>query len=240
MIRRWFSGAILTLLGAICVAAQQPATARMGAEEAIKLSRFREMYTQARNAATPPAAQPKKAAPPPLSVDIRPADEAFLQVLTLQARVAAARQSHDRLAGWMVAIRPRIENQSIAAVDVEILTLAEKKAAADVARLDSDLRRAVAWANELVGRPKGSALTAAVDTTASNGPDAQGRAAMEKDVLVRGRDLLLKLFQSYTIGGGEITELLWYEAQAAETEENYRVWSAREAFDAAVAASTVQ
>jgi hypothetical protein len=166
-------------------------------------------------------------------VDFRPADEAFLQVLTLQARVAAARQSQDRLAGWMSAIKPRVDNQSIATLDVEILTLAEKRAGADAARLESDLRRAIERANTLAARANGSPLLASAEVS-SAGADAEALAAMEKDVLVQGRDLLVKMFQSFTVGGTEITELLWYESQASEADANYRVWSARASFDAVV------
>ena len=229
-----FALALALAFASVLISAQQPASTKAVSDAPVSLSQYRQWVAAAQPASPP---QPKKGpVVPPPPVDFRPADEAFLQVLTLQARVAAARQSQDRLAGWHAAIKPRVDNQSIAALDVDILTLAEKRAGADAARLESDLRRVVDRANTLAARPSGTALLASVDTTEASGPDAEGLSAMEKDVLVRGRDLLVKMFQSFTVGGGEITELLWYESQATEAETNYRVWSARAGFDAAVKA----
>jgi len=167
------------------------------------------------------------------AVDYQAADEAFAQILLTQARVSAARQSLDRLAGWNKAIKPRIENQSIAAIDVEILALAEKKAASEVARQEAALRRAAATANDILAREASSPLVAIVDAPAADSSDGQGLNTMEKEVLTRSRDLLAKLFQSYSVGGVEVTELLWYEREAAEAESAYRLWAARAGFDAA-------
>ena len=132
--RTSFCAVVLTILFSAAAFAQQPVAGKQSADSPISLSQYRQWYSDARTAALP---QPKKGAPPLPPVDLRPADEAFLQVLTLQARVAAARQSQDRLAGWLVAIKPQIENQSIAALDVEVLTLAERTAGAEVSRLES-------------------------------------------------------------------------------------------------------
>lgn len=213
--------------------AGQAAGAKPDPEAPVRLAQFRQWVAEAHAASTAPA---KKGAPAPPPVDFRPADEVFLRLLTLQARAAAARQSQDRLAGWNAAIKPRVENQSIAALDVEVLTLAEKKAASEVAQLESELRRAVERANALAGRAPGVGLLAMVDGTGMNSSDTEGLAAMEKDVLVRGRDLLVKMFQSFTVGGVEVAELLWYEKQATEAEMNYRLWLAQAGFEAAVKA----
>lgn len=214
----------------ISVRAQQGAAAP-GRESAVQLAQFRQMIAAARAAA---AVQPRKGEPHMPPLDFGPADEAFQRVLTLQARADAARQSQDRLAGWNKAIKPRVENQSIAAIEVEILAFAEKKAGVEVARLEGEMRHAIARANEIAGRPRESSLIVRVDLAALSSAEAEALAAAEKEVLERGRDLLDRMFQSFTVGGLDVTELLWYQTQASEAERNYRLWAAEAGFAAAV------
>lgn len=209
---------------------QLPKSAQDGG---LTLVQFRQLLPTSHSTEMPK----KKSTLPQPVLDYRAADEAFLQILLMQARVSAARQSLDRLAGWNKAIKPRIENQSIAAIDVEILALAEKKAASEVGRQEADLRRAAAMANAIVARETSAPMVAIVDAPAPDSSDGQGLNTMEKEVLTRGRDLLAKLFQSYSVGGVEVTELLWYEREAAEAESSYRVWAARAGFDAATRAA---
>ena len=194
------------------------------------LVQFRRLISNLRST---DAVRKKKTTSQPPATDYQAADEAFLQILLKQARVSAARQSFDRLAGWNKAIKPRIDNQSIAAQDVEILAIAEKRAASEVALHEADLRRDAAVANDIAARDASMPLVAIVDAPAADSYDGQGLSTMEKEVLTRSRDLLAKLFQSYSVGGIELTELLWYEREAAEAEAAYRLWAARAGFEAA-------
>lgn len=231
---RGMVAAMLMLASGGVTLAQQSAEGSLGLA-AVSLRQYRQWVAAAHAAS---AGQPRKGAPVPPPVDLRPADAAFLRVLILQARVDSARQSLDRLAGWNRAIRPRIENQSIAALEVEILSWAEKKAISQVARLESELRAAVHQANAIAGRAPESALVAAVNAAAISPEDTAALAAAERDVLVSGRELLMKMFQSFTVGGADAAELLWQESQAAEAEANYRMWAARAGFEAAAAADS--
>jgi hypothetical protein len=222
-----FALALVLLPGYLRAQSPLPSAAQDGATT---LAQFRQLISSPRMNAE---ASKKKSSTSSLVLDYQAVDEAFLQVLLIQARVSAARQSLDRLAGWNKAIQPRIENQSIPPIDVEILAVAEKKAASEVARQESDLRRAAAMANSLVARETSLPLVAIVDAPAADSWDGHGLSTMEKEVLTHSRDLLVKLFQSYSLGGIEVTELLWYEQEAAQAESAYRLWAARAGFDAA-------
>jgi hypothetical protein len=195
----------------------------------LTLPQFRQLISSSR-AANP---SPKKNSPTAPAIDYQSGDDAFLQIMLSQACIAAARQSLDRLAGWNKAIKPRIENQSIAPLDVEILAVAEKQAASEVARLEAELRRNAEWANRIAGREISAPLVALVDAAVADSADGEALGTMEKEVLTRSRDLLAKLFQSYSVGGIGVTELLWQERRAADAESRYRQWAARAAVDAA-------
>lgn len=228
---------VLCLMGASRLLApealpQSAVAPRAGDGEQITLAQYREMCLKNRPAA--PAGKKTPLPPPP---DFRASDEAFRQVLLAQARAAAARQSQDRLAGWNKAIQPRVQVQSIAALDVEILLQAEQRIASDVARLEASLRRAVARANELARRPPEASLLAVIDSLPPGSPDAAALEKIQKEVLPRGQELLAKMFQSYSVGGSDLYELLWQEQQATRTETDYRVWAVTAGFEVAVTSS---
>ncbi|MSO19178.1 MAG: hypothetical protein EXQ56_01745 [Acidobacteria bacterium] len=183
----------------------------------------------------PKPANTKVPLPPP---DYHASDETFLQILLAQAGAAAARQSQDRLAGWNQAIQLRLETQSISSLDAEILAHAEKQTASEVARLEANRRRAIARANAVAGRPTAEPLLAVVEPAPPSNEDAQGLELFERDVVPRGQELLKKLFQSYSVGGVSVSELLWQEQQATQVEMNYRVWAVTTAFEATVNASS--
>src|SRR5687768_15410718 len=86
------------------------------------LAEFRSAVA-ARLAAQPAPRSREKTPPsdPRAAAALQAADEAFLQLLTAQARLAAAQQSLDRLAGWSKAIQARLEAQNAPALDAETI-----------------------------------------------------------------------------------------------------------------------
>lgn len=221
------------MLAAYCQSAQaqQPSNRGAGGNSPVTLAQFREMIAKNQ----PKPANTKVPLPPP---DYHASDETFLQILLAQAGAAAARQSQDRLAGWNQAIQLRLETQSISSLDAEILAHAEKQTASEVARLEANRRRAIARANAVAGRPTAEPLLAVVEPAPPSNEDAQGLELFERDVVPRGQELLKKLFQSYSVGGVSVSELLWQEQQATQVEMNYRVWAVTTAFEATVNASS--
>ncbi len=104
------------------------------------------------------------------------AGEVFLQLVVAQGKVAAARQSLDRLSGWHEAAQARLEAQSAPPLEVEILRFAEARAAARAAQFQTERRRALQQANLLLGRaPEAplAALTQAIPVTASDNTGEQ-------------------------------------------------------------------
>ena len=172
------------------------------------------------------ASRSREKLPPP---DLRIADEAFSQLLTAQAREAAARQSVDRLSGWSKAIQARFQAQSAPALDVEMARFAEAKATAQSAQYEAERQRALRKANSLLGKPADSALVALLPATSNASSGALEK--LEKETLPQGRELLAKLYQSYLFGGIPLSSLLWQEQELYRTELQYRVWLAREAME---------
>lgn len=170
----------------------------------------------------------EKASPP----DLRPAEDAFLQLLLAQARQAAAQQSLDRLAGWSKAIQARLEAQNAPALDAETVHFAEARMAAESVRFDRQRQQAAARANALLGRPTEAPLSAVIPPAAGS-PNGSNDAPREEgkspsDLLAQGRELLAKTYQSYSFGGTALSALLWQEQQVYQTELDYRVAVARE------------
>jgi hypothetical protein len=99
------------------------------------------------------------------------ADSVFLRLLALQGKEQAARQSMDRLSGWLKAAQARLQAQSAPASDVDLLRFSASKAAASVARLEAERLQASREANLLLKRPPESPLVA-VPTIAAAVPGA--------------------------------------------------------------------
>jgi outer membrane protein TolC len=158
------------------------------------------------------------------------ADAMFFDLLATQGRVAAARQSVDRLTGWTRAAETRLAAQSAPLLEVEMLRFAESRAEVRLERLESDLRRLVAAANGLLGRAPDTvlmALTTNGDNGRSTGSPKQSDMAVqisrfEQQLLPAAHELLNKMYQNYLFGGISLSALLWQEEQVYETELQYR------------------
>jgi hypothetical protein len=185
------------------------------------LAQFRNAVEARLAEVTRPASRQKEGPP----ADLRPADEAFRELLTAQARQAAAQQSLDRLAGWSKAIQARLQLQSVPELDGEMIRFAEARLAAESARYDHQRQQAAARANALLGRPAEAPLSALLPTS-SNGESESGKSS---DLLAQGRDLLSRMYQSYSFGGTQLGALLWQEQQVYQAELDYRVAVARDA-----------
>ncbi|MEE8176412.1 MAG: hypothetical protein V3T65_00275 [Acidobacteriota bacterium] len=93
----------------------------------------------------------------------------FLRLVAAQGKVAAARQSLDRLSGWHEAAQARLEAQSAPPLEVEILHFSEARAAARAAQFQTERRRALQQANLVLGKSPDTplvALTQAISVTA--------------------------------------------------------------------------
>jgi hypothetical protein len=102
--------------------------------------------------------------------------EVFSRLLAAQGKVAAARQSLDRLSGWHKAALARLQAQNAPASDEELLRFAEAKAVASVARFEAERREMVQVANLLLKRSPDSPLVALMEAVAAALP-----AKTEKD-----------------------------------------------------------
>jgi outer membrane protein TolC len=162
--------------------------------------------------------------PPP---DLRPAEELFLQLLLVQARVAAAHQSVDRLAGWRKSIESRFQTQNAPELDVDTIRFAEARMSAESARIEAEEKRLVAQANFVMGRSAASPVVALLPVA----PDdpADGAEKRQKDILAQGEELISKLYKSYQFGGIPLIALLWNEQELYKTEIGYRSDVARDA-----------
>jgi hypothetical protein len=165
------------------------------------------------------------------------ADEIFFNLLLVQGREAAARQSLDRLAGWAKAAQARLEAESAPLLDVEMLRFAEARAEARLTRWEAERRRALAAANRFLDRPPDSPLVALTTEPppseappANSAPPASEKpsdfssliARFEQELLPQAHDLLAKTYQNYLFGGVTLSTLLWQEEQVRETELRYR------------------
>lgn len=169
------------------------------------------------------------------------AGEVFFRLLVAQGKLAAARQSLDRLSGWYKAAQARLQAQNAPASDIKLLRFSQAKAAARVAGFEAERNSAVEEANVLLKRPSTSPLVAQLDTPAAPatpesepnaatagplpepGPDiASRRAAFEKDLLPLGNELLGKMYQSYLFGGIPLASLLWQEQEVFNTHLQYQ------------------
>jgi len=158
-------------------------------------------------------------------------DAAFFELLAAQGRVAAARQSVDRLTGWTRAAETRLAAQSAPLLDVEMLRFGESRAEVRLEQLESGLRKAAAAANGLLGRAPDAVLIAlpAENSEARNG-GGTGKASdlaaqvsrLEQQLLPQANELLTKMYQGYLFGGVTLAALLWQEQQVFETELEYR------------------
>ena len=170
--------------------------------------------------AAPPAARRDKA--PAAKPDLREAEEIFFRLLAAQARHAAAQQSLDRLSGWSKAIQARFEAQNAPELDVQTIRFAEARMAAESDRLGAERRQAVAVANVLLGRSGQEPLTA----LPGSGAEGAGNGVSGEDLLAQGRELLARMYQSYSFGGTALPALLWQEQQVYQAELSYRAAAA--------------
>jgi hypothetical protein len=184
------------------------------------------------------------------AVNLDQADNDFYHVLSAQGNVSAARQSVDRLAGWLKSAETRLQAQSTSETDVALLRLAEGRAASRVARFEAERLDAVRAVNVALKRSNTSQFIAlssnsgkptateeigdkqpkpsvSPDKASPKNPDispdlASRRAQFETDLLPAGNDLLGMTYQSYLFGGRSLTELLWQEQEVFRTDLEYR------------------
>jgi hypothetical protein len=213
-------------VGILLLAIPQVALAQRAAEPKAELT-FAEFRALLRPAAQAPGQTPEDAR--------RRAEEGFFLLLAAQARVAAVRQSVDRLSGWAKAAATRLAAQSAPPLDVETLRFAEAKAEARLARFEAEQRRAARQVNSLLGRKADSPLLALTSQAAPDSADKPGnagsapgefanrRAQFEQGLLPQARDLVGKTYQNYLFGGVSLSALLWQEEQVYETELQYRL-----------------
>ena len=198
------------------------------APEELTLAQFRSRVENHLSEAARAGGRSREKPPP---VDLRAADEVFLQLLLIQARGAAARQSQDRLSGWSQAIQSRFEMQTASALDRDVVLFSVARMAAEGARLEAELKQIVERANSLIGRPATAPLTALLPVS---GEDlADGIEKPRKDLLEQGQELIAKMYKSYQFGGISVTSLMEYEKELYETEVEYRQEVARAAVKAA-------
>ncbi|MBI4460609.1 MAG: hypothetical protein HY648_11195 [Acidobacteria bacterium] len=168
-------------------------------------------------------------------------DAAFLELLGAQGKEEAARQSLDRISGWRKAAEARLAAQQVSPLDMELLRFAEAKAAARLARVEAERRRALQEANRFVGREPASSLTAVASEAADRPATEESKGAqtasaatsagpsvtsefsklesrLEKELLPQAKELLGKAYQSYLFGGIPLSELLWLEEEVHDAE----------------------
>lgn len=225
---------VALLLAHYCIAAEP------GTE--VKLAEFRALV---QSASQPEKAEKKGQAEKSTKPEPNPerAEDVFFRLLMEQGRVAAARQSLDRLSGWEKTAQVRLQTQNASAEDVDLLRFAAARAAAVVAQSEAARLKVLREANALLKRPPESPLTAmtesfvaesaatppatAAPTAASSkqevGADVASRKAQfEKELLPLGNELLSKMYQSYLFGGTPVAALLWQEQQVYQAELAYR------------------
>jgi outer membrane protein TolC len=159
------------------------------------------------------------------------ADAVFLDLLSAQGRVAAARQSHDRLAGWTTAAQARLDARSAPLLDVEMLRFAEAKSEARLEQSEDERHSALSKANHLLGRDPRAALVALTTETHPPGAEIAPQSADKsstsiahlQQLLPQAQELLAKIYQNYLFGGVALTALLWQEEQVYQTELQYRL-----------------
>jgi hypothetical protein len=201
------------------------------ASEELTLEQFRHRV-ETHLAATARSGGRSREKPPP--ADLRAANEVFLQLLLIQARGAAARQSQDRLSGWSQAIQSRFEMQTASALDRDVVLFSLARMAAEAARIEAELKQVTQRANSLIDRPATAPLTALLPVSEG---DADGMERRQKDLLEQGQELIAKMYKSYQFGGISVTSLMEYEKELYETEVEYRQGVARAAVRAAEEAS---
>jgi outer membrane protein TolC len=195
-------------------AARSQATADAGG---MTLAQFRAAVEARLLESARTASRSREKPPPP---DLGPAEETFAELLLAQAGQAAAQQSLDRLSGWGKAIQARLEAQSAPELDLETIRFAEARMTAESARFDRRRAQAAAAANALLGRPAEAPLTALLPSGSREASNEGGKA--EGDLLAQGRELLAKMYQSYSFGGTPLSALLWQEQQVYAAELAYR------------------
>jgi hypothetical protein len=173
-------------------------------------------------------------------MNFQEADRVFVRLLVAQGRIAVSRQSQDRLLGWMKVMEERFEVDSLSALDLEMIRLAEARMRAEAARYTADRNRTTVVVNTLLGRAASAPVIAVFD------PPSTSSAAMpsgdfvhhvqvqgEEELLPQGSQLLEKLYESYMFGGIRLSELLWNERQVYQAERDFLVWLARRSADSA-------
>ena len=193
---------------------------------------------------SPPQGAPARPGRPQPEVDQRRAAALFHGLLLAQGRQAAARESLDRISGWVKAIQARFEAQNAAALDLEILRFSEAVAATRLARREAEQLRARQRANSFLRRSLDSPLIALPEappakepTTAESSKEGPGVSVanstygsrrlaeieqLEKELLPQGRDLLAKIYQGYLVGGLSLNSLLWQEQELYAVEMRYQ------------------
>jgi hypothetical protein len=186
--------------------------------DGMTLAEYRSaVQTRLAAAARTAAKSREKPAPP----DLSSAERAFADLLLAQARQSAAQQSLDRLAGWSKAIQARFEAQNAPELDVQAIQFAEAHMAAASEHTEKQRRRAVAHANTFLGRPAASPLTALLPSS-GDASSGGGNGGAHGELLDRGRELLNRMYRSYSFGGTSLAALLWQEQQVYQAELDYR------------------
>ncbi len=198
------------------------------APEELTLAQFRSLVENHLSETARAGGKSREKTPP---VDLHASNEVFLQLLLVQARSAAARQSQDRLSGWSKSIQSRFETQTAPALDRDVVLFSEARMAAEGARIEAEWKRIVERANSLMGRPATAPLVALLP--ASDDTLADGVEKQQKDLLEQGQELVAKMYKSYQFGGISVTSLMEYEKELYETEVEYRQEVARAALQAA-------
>jgi len=117
------------------------------------------------------------------------AGEVFFHLLSAQAQESAARQSLDRLSGWLKTAEARLQTQSAPATDANLLRLYAARASARVARFEAQRLSAVREANALLNRPPATPVVAVMQAAAAApdkpapdkpSPDNSSKEAPEK------------------------------------------------------------
>ena len=118
-----------------------------------------------------------------LQVNVERAAEIFSRLLVAQGKLAAARQSLDRLSGWHKSVLARVQAQSAPGADEELLRFSEANAVAHVAQFEAERRDALREANLLLKRPPESAMVALMEVSQRHDPERANAGANQS----RGR-----------------------------------------------------
>jgi hypothetical protein len=209
--------------GAALPDADEPAPA-----SELTLSQFRALVSARMAQSARPGGKTRDPQPAP---DLRQADEAFLDLLLIQARDAAVGRSLDRLSEWSKSIQARFRIQTAPQLDLDVAKFEEARMSAEAARIESQQARIIESANRLLGRAPAAPLVALLSESGDAGGAAEQKRA--KEVLAQGQELVARMYQSYQFGGITLTSLMEYEKVLFELDLDSGERAAREALRAA-------